>query len=222
MNFDLRSNDTALLIVDMQNCFVEGYPISAPEGPSVVERLNRLATVCREVGIPVIYTAHVVRPDGSNTGVMGEIIPPVNAGVIDDGAESAALHPGLDVQAGDIHLKKPRFGAFHGTDLELILRSRGINSLILGGIATNVCVDTTAREASVRDYHVHVLSDGTATFGLPDMGMGAASAEEIQRVVCSTLAFAFARVRTVQDVIDELQSRVSQNVTKHSGVAAPA
>jgi biuret amidohydrolase len=59
---------------------------------------------------------------------------------------------------------KPRFGSFYGTDLELILRSRGIDTLILGGINTNVCVDTTAREAAVREFRLLFLSDGAANF----------------------------------------------------------
>jgi ureidoacrylate peracid hydrolase len=202
----IHPSNTALLIIDMQNCFVEGYPISAPQGPVVLERLNRLSSVCRAAGLRVIHTAHVVRPDGSNIGVMGELIPAVNAGVITQGNESARLHPRLKVEPGDIVLDKPRFGAFHGTELELILRSNGIESLIIGGIATNVCCETTAREANARDFRVHFLSDGTATFDLPDLGFGRVSAEDIQRMVCTLMAFAFARVRTVADVIAEIET----------------
>ncbi len=64
-------------------------------------------------------------------------------------------------------LHKPRFGAFHGTDLELILRCRGIDTIIITGISTPVCCDTTAREAHARDFRVFLLSDATATTG-PD------------------------------------------------------
>ncbi len=206
MPFAIHPSKTALLIIDMQNCFVEGSPISAPQGPAVLERLNRLSSVCRAAGMRVIHTAHVVRPDGSNIGVMGELLPPVKAGVITTGNESAKLHPQLKVEPGDIVLDKPRFGAFHGTDLELILRANGIDSLIIGGIATNICCETTAREANVRDFRVHFLSDGTATFGLPDLGFGPVSAEDIQRMVCALMAFAFGRVRTVADVIAELEA----------------
>jgi len=83
----------------------------------------------------------------------GEISSHVKNGIISKGSESAALHKGLVVDAGDILLEKPRFGAFHGTDRELILQSRGIDSIIVTGIATNVCCETTAREAAVRDFH---------------------------------------------------------------------
>jgi nicotinamidase-related amidase len=206
VNFSIEPSKTALLVTDMQNCFVEGYPISAPNGPRVLERLNRLVEACHNTGVQVIYTAHVVRPDGSNVGIMGEIIPPVRQGVINDGSESAALHRGIKLRKGDIFLKKPRFGAFHGTDLELILRSMCIDTIIIGGIATNVCCETTAREANARDLKVIFLSDGTATFGLPDLGYGTISSEEIQKAVCTTLAFAFAQVLTVDQVIEKISA----------------
>jgi ureidoacrylate peracid hydrolase len=59
----------------MQNSFVQGYPSVAPDGPAVLDRINRLAAACRDAGILVIHTSHVLRPDGSNVGVLGEINP---------------------------------------------------------------------------------------------------------------------------------------------------
>jgi len=204
VRFDIDSRRTALVIVDMQNCFVADSPVAAPLGAEVAERLNRLAGACRQAGITVIWTRHVVRPDGSNTGLLGELIPPVAAGVINDDAPTAALHPLMDVRPGDVVLSKPRFGSFHGTDLEVILRSRGIDTLILGGINTNVCVDTTAREAAVREFRVLFLSDGTANFDLPDGGLGAASAEDLQRTACAVMAFGFAEVASVGQVLNRI------------------
>jgi len=204
VRFDIDPGRTALMIVDMQNCFVADSPIAAPLGTEVARRLNRLAAACRPAGIPVIWTRHVVRPDGSNTGLLGQVIPPVAAGIINDGAPTAALHPLMDVRPGDVVLGKPRFGSFHGTDLELILRSRGIDTLILGGISTNVCVDTTAREAAVREFRVLFLSDGTANFDLPDGGLGPASAEELQRAACAVMAFGFAEVTSVDQVLNRI------------------
>ena len=204
VRFDIDPGRTALVIVDMQNCFVAGSPIAAPLGTVVAGRLNRLAAACRPAGIPVIWTRHVVRPDGSNTGLLGQLIPPVAAGIINDDAPTAALHPLMDVRPGDVVLGKPRFGSFYGTDLELILRSRGIDTIIAGGISTNVCVDTTAREAAVREFRVLFLSDGTATFDLPDGGLGAASAEELQRTACAVMAFGFAEVITVDQVLNRI------------------
>jgi len=185
----------------MQNCFVEASPISAPDGLAVLDRINELATACRAVGILVIHTSHVLRPDRSNTGVLGETAPPVRAGVLDKGSASAALHHSLFIDPRDILLDKPRFGAFHATDLELILRSRGIDTVIVSGIATNICCETTAREAMVRDFHVFFLSDGTAT-----LGMGDASAAELQKATLATLGFLFAQVLTVDEMIRRIRS----------------
>jgi len=147
VDFAIIPERTALLNVDMQNCFVEGTPFSALDGLAVQERINRK----------------------------------------------------LLVDARDILLEKPRFGAFHGTDLELILRSRGIDAVIITGIATNVYCETTAREAAVRDFRVFFLSDGTATFDI-----GTISAAELQRVTCATLGLLFAQVLTVDKMIEKI------------------
>jgi len=203
-DFPVIPSRMALINVDMQNCFVENSPIAAPGGREVLGRINRLIDACRAAGVLVIHTAHVVRPDGSNTGVMGEIIPPVNSGVINKGADSAALHGELNVADGDIELDKPRFGSFHGTDLELILRARGIDTIIVTGICTNICCETTAREANVRDFRVFFLTDGTATFGIDDL-----TADDIQAATCATLGFAFAQLATVDDMIDRLGDAAS-------------
>lgn len=199
-DFPIVPSNMALINVDMQNCFVENSPVAAPGGLEVLERINRLIAACRDAGVLVVHTAHVVRPDGSNIGVMGEIVPPVNDGVIDKGAQSAELHGGLDVADGDILLDKPRFGSFHGTDLELILRARGIDTIVVTGICTNICCETTAREANVRDFRVFFLTDGTATFGIGDL-----TAEDIQAATCATLGFAFAQLATVDEMIAGLR-----------------
>jgi len=203
-NFDVVPERTALVNVDMQCCFVEGSPIAAPDGLAVLERINRVAAACRGAGILVIHTSSVFRADGSNLGVLAEFDPIVKTGILNKGSAAAALHDKLIVDARDILLDKPRFGAFHGTDLELILRSRGIDTLIITGIATNVCCETTAREASVRDFRVLFLSDGTATFNIGEL-----SAAELQRATCATLGRVFAQVLTVNDIIMKIERSVS-------------
>jgi nicotinamidase-related amidase len=185
----------ALINVDMQNCFVDGYPISALDGLAILERVNRLAAVCREAGILVVHARHVLRPDGSNAGVLSELFPQLKDRYINRDSEAAALHKGLVVDSRDILLEKPRYGAFHATDLELILRARGIDTLIITGTTTNVCCDTTAREAMVRDFRVFFLSDGTA--------VSKKSAAEVQRVTLQTLR-AFAQILTVDEMIQKI------------------
>jgi len=198
-DFALDPAKTALVNVDMQNCFVEDSPIAAPEGIAVLDRINTLAAACRRAKVQVIHTAFALRPDGSNLGVLAQTSPPAKAGVLNRGAESAALHPRLIVDAGDLVLEKPRFGAFHGTDLELILRSRGIDSIIITGIATNICCETTAREAMVRDFKVFFVSDATAAAPIGDL-----TAAELQHASLTTLGFLFAQVLTISELLTKL------------------
>jgi nicotinamidase-related amidase len=190
----------ALVNVDLQNVFVEGTPISPPDGRELVARVNKLAAACRKAGALVVHTAHVTRPDGSNVGVMGELIPPVAEGMIAKGSFAASLHKELKVEPTDIVLEKPRYGAFHGTDLDITLRARGIDSLIVTGIATNVCVETTVREAAMRDFRVFLPSDGTST-----VGIGSVSREELMRTTFAVLGMAFAQVLTVDQMIDKIK-----------------
>ncbi len=200
VDFKVAASSTALIDVDMQNCFVENSPVAAPRGREILPRINQLAEACRRKGVLVIHTIHVLRPDGSNTGVMGEIIPAIKAGLINKGNPQAELHREIVVGRGDIILEKPRYGAFHGTDLELILRNRGIESVIITGICTNVCCETTAREANVRDFKVFFISDATATFDTPE-----ASADQIQPIVLATLKAAFAQVEDTASMIRKLE-----------------
>jgi D-arabinose 1-dehydrogenase-like Zn-dependent alcohol dehydrogenase len=123
-----------------------------------------------------------------------------------DGAPSAALHPKVVVQPGDIILAKPHFGSFQATELETILRARGIDTVLIGGIATNFCCDTTAREAHAREFKVLFLSDGTATIDLRDTAGGTIPADQVQRLTLATLAFAFAEVLSVAEACEKLQS----------------
>ncbi len=186
----------ALVNIDMQNAFVEGTPLAAPNGPRIIEPINRLAETCRKAGVMVIHTLHVTRADGSNEGTMGELCEPVRAGWIREGSESAKLHRGIKVEKGDILLYKPRYGAFSGTDLDQILRANGRDTIIITGICTNVCCETTAREAGMRDYHVFFLNDATETFPI-----GNVSVDEIKRVTHATLGLLFANVISLDDMI---------------------
>jgi len=186
----------ALVNVDIQNCFVEG---SAPESAAVVARINALAAVCRGAGIPVFQVRHAV-PAGADLGVLGEIAPIVKDGLLDRDSDTAAFHTDLVIHAGDILVEKPHFGAFHDTELEQLLRSRAIDTIIITGIETNVCCETTAREAMVRDFRVLFTSDGTTTGGVPGL-----SRDEVQRASRATLGMRFAQVITVDELVRQIQ-----------------
>ena len=191
----------ALINIDMQVAFVEGTPLSAPDGLKLVPVVNKLAAACRAAGVMVIHTRHVTRPDGSNLGTMGELIEAVREGYIMDGRETSELHPAIEVGPKDIILKKPRYGSFTGTDLDLVLRSNGIDTVIISGICTNICCETTAREAGMRDYHVFFMEDGTETFPVGNL-----SVKEIKQAVNTTVGLAFANVIPVDEMIARLDA----------------
>lgn len=205
---------TALINVDLQNVFVEGFPFSATDGPDVVHRLNRLARVCRAHGALVIHTINELRADGSNRGIAAEVVTAylasTGAGVkggIQAGTDPARLHKSLEVEESDILLTKPRFGAFTGTDLDMILRTNNIESVIVGGIATNVCCDTTAREANQHDYKVFFLSDGTGNHGMQGL-----SAEDIKAATLAAVRLAFGQVLSVDEAIGKIEANAQGRV----------
>ena len=207
IRFQVDPKKTAVIVIDMQNCFVENSPFAAPGGREVLDRINKVVGHYRGKGSLIVFARHVLRSDHSNMRLLGDVLPPVRDGVIDEDRPSAALHNKLDIRKGDIILSKPRFGAFLSTDLESILRARAIDTVVVGGIATNVCCDTTAREASMRDFKVLFLRDGTATFDFPDVaGMGAVSAAEMQKAICTTLAFAFGEVLSCDEAIAKTEA----------------
>ena len=200
--YDLIPARTALINVDMQTAFVEGTLLSAPDGPRLIEPINKLAAACRAAGMMVVHTLHVVRDDGSNLGSMGKLIGAERTDLIKESTETAKLHPGIEVGANDILLYKPRYGAFTGTDLDLILRSNGIDSIIVTGICTNVCCETTAREAGMRDYQVFFTSDGTETFPIGDF-----TVPQIKQATLTTLGLLFAQIVTVEETIAMIQEQ---------------
>jgi biuret amidohydrolase len=203
--FDLIPERTALVNVDLQNLFVE----QALDGHTVLERVNLLAAECRKAGILVIHTSHVLRPDGSNIGVLAELVPPAKEkGFLNEGTRTAALHDDLEIEPSDILLEKPRFGGFHGTDLELILRQRGIDTIIISGISTPVCCDTTAREANARDFRVLFLSDATATSGTTSQEQAA----KYQQATLEIIDGVFGQVVTLDEVLKKIANPTAQEV----------
>jgi len=202
VHFDIVPSKTAYLVVDLQRLFVEDFEaISSPDGLDVVKRTNALARVCRQHGVAVIFIAHQLRDDGSNLGVLGQVHPALHEkGLLKETSQSATLHSAVEFTDGDIFLPKPRFGAFSGTDLNLILRGKGIDTVIIGGIATNICVETTAREANHLEYKVIFLSDGTANTGIEDKGWGALSPAEAQKATLTTIAYLFGEVASCDEV----------------------
>lgn len=143
----------------------------------------------------------LLRPDGADVGVMAQRVPCSIRALYTDGAASADLHPRLDVDERDIVLGKARYGAFHGTELEYLLRSHRVETVLITGIQTNICCETTAREAAQRDYGVLFLADATAT-----SDMNGVPANQLQAATFASFSAVFADVVTTDEAIELLSN----------------
>jgi len=153
----------ALLVIDMQNYFVlEGAPLEVPEARKQIPDIRKLIDKCHELDVPVIYTSHEPDPVYCALEATGNLwlkdFGPL------EGTEEARVIDELTPEPGDVIVRKRRFSAFFQTDLELILRSiRGyekpVDTVIICGTVTNVCCESTARDAFFRDFKVVFGSD---------------------------------------------------------------
>ncbi len=148
-----KVEDTAFLVIDMQNYFLSPDSHAyLPAAEAIVENINFLVEYFSSNGVPVIFT-RTVQGKGDE-GVMEEWWNDI----IREGPE-AQLWDEIKVEGRKI--KKPRYSSFFRTDLEEHLK--GVENVVIGGVMTDMCCATTARDAFVRDYRVFFLADGTAT-----------------------------------------------------------
>ncbi|MET4781021.1 isochorismatase family cysteine hydrolase [Glaciihabitans sp. UYNi722] len=166
---------TAVIMVDVQNMYLQqesrdryGWPAIYRMDETVAECAALLAEA-REQGLPVIYTRAVSRADGADaTPSMRALREAVAADfdpLTDDSDWSSEIMDAVAPHEGDIVIKKLRWDAFYGTELDSILRNLDVNRLIIAGLQTNVCVDTTARTALMKNFEVAVPVDAVSTDG---------------------------------------------------------
>jgi ureidoacrylate peracid hydrolase len=206
VEFKIDPDKTCLVIVDMTNAFLKPYSrLVVPGGRELIPTLKRLLNACRDRKICIIFVSMAFRPDRSDIGLHAFFRPEIGAkDILIEGTEEIEFHEEIRPQKGDVLITKKRFSAFVGTDLDLILRGKGIDTIIIGGVAANMCCQCTAQDARMKDYRVIFLSDGNAPMAFPDMGWGVIPTEEIQKVVLTTMAFGFAQVSSVEEVIRQL------------------
>lgn len=203
----IEPKKTAMIVVDMQNDFVAaGAPMETPAARAMVPNLARALKFCRDVGIRVVYTAHVHRQDGCDMGLFDDLWPPIanRAGLV-DGAPGSDIYHDLAPASGEHVVKKHRYSGFFGTDLDIILREWGVDTVIISGTTTENCCHATARDAMFRNYRVVFLADATATFDYPDAGFGAMSAGDVHAATLAILSVSTAHVMSV----NEMMQRVS-------------
>ncbi len=205
VTWPINPKRTAVVVVDMQGIFCNpDEPLYVPSTVDIIEPIQQLTTTARAHQIPVIYLRHVVRGDGSDTGRFKDLYP-------DADLQFARNHPAIDVidalypQPEDIVVDKLFYSGFHNTDLDVILRMKDIDTVIVCGTVTNVCCETTIRDGVHREYKMIALSDANAAMPYPDMGYGEISAEEVQRISLSAIAYEFGEVTSTADVISRIE-----------------
>ena len=204
VEYKIQPEKTALIVFDMINSFIaEGSPFETfGAREELVPKLKKLLKACRLKKIQVIYTNEALRADGSDAGRLADIWPPIKEGkVLIKGTKEVEVYGEIKPEEGDIVIEKHRYSAFHATDLDLILRNKGIDTLIICGVSSIIGVETTARDAFVRDYKVIFPSDGSMCDDLPDLGWGPVSRQEIQKVLLTTMAKAVAHVVSIDEII---------------------
>ena len=185
LNEKVDPRHTALLIVDMQNDFCAkgglvdraGRDITALQ--EVAARLPRFIDKARSAGNLIVFVRCSYSSENNRylSDVFLEQAARQRAGagtrypMCEDGTWQADFYGDVRPKHGDITISKHRYSAFHNTDLDLVLRSHGIRTVVLTGVLTNVCVETTAREAFIRDYYVVLVENGTASCRPEDHAM---------------------------------------------------
>jgi isochorismate hydrolase len=179
---------SALLVVDMQNAFLHpDGAIYLPAGAAIVDQVAKVAHAFREAGRPVFYTRHAEDPAGGNAGMMARWWENSSPR---EGTFDAAVFEGLAPRPGDVVVPKVRYSAFVATDLELRLREARVEDLVITGVMANLCCETTARDAFMRDFRVFFAADGTAAPSLA-----------FHRSTLLNLSYGFAHVVTCDDII---------------------
>lgn len=168
---------SALLVIDMQNYFSS---MAKPILPAITTTIR----LCKRAGIPVIYTRHRHKP-GDDGGVLGEWW---GGDIILDGTPESELIAEVVAAAEEEKkdenvevVEKDTYSAFRNTGLEERLREMGVKEVIVSGVMTNLCCETTAREAFVRGFRVFFSTDATAT-----------SSDELQQATLMNMTYGFA------------------------------
>jgi len=171
----------ALVVIDMQNDFCADGGLVAKGGRDVsaaqemATRLPALIAAARAAGVLVVFVRNVYTTDGNfylsdvwlEQAARKQGDGYTRVPVCAEGSWEGDFYGEVRPRPGDPIVTKHRYSGFYNTDLDTVLRANGVRTVVLTGVSTNVCVETTAREAFVRDYYVVLVGDGTAAYS-PD------------------------------------------------------
>ena len=175
----IETGKTAVLVIDMQNDLIKvsEEPFNAvtkmAQSKGMIANTARVISEARRLSMPVIYAGHIHRKDNADmkptiTDMMLQgLTPPAREAMV-EGTPGAQVVDEIKPEPGDHAIWKRRSNAFYCTDLELMLRARGIDTVIIVGAVTNGCIANTIRGARERDLNVIVLSDCIATMNPED------------------------------------------------------
>ncbi len=203
-----RWANPALVIVDMQNDFVrEGAPMEVPDARQTIPRHKQLIAFCRGANLPIVYTRYLAGPCRTLVYEWSpQLEPPVLAcqrGHTRSYADVNATLECIDIigeiypRPGDYIVDKYGYGAFYHTNLHDILQSLGVESLIVTGTVTQICVEETARGAFHYGYRTTVVSDAVSSY-VPDL----------HAATLKNFALKFGWVATTEEVLQALAERM--------------
>ncbi len=196
MEFD--SSKAAFLAVDLQRAFCSDDGSVAREGRDI-DRCKAAAARCLDIAaaahrsdMPVIWTRFVLRSDYADGGVFTRDLRPWvrESGALQANTPDVELIPEAEVAPRDFVIDKQRHSSFYATGLEAILRSLGVECLLVGGVTTSMCVETSVRDAAQRDYKTFVVRDACADYW-----------EDRHDASLAAIAFGFARVISHNEAI---------------------
>ncbi|PKB66600.1 MAG: hypothetical protein BZY81_06815 [SAR202 cluster bacterium Io17-Chloro-G4] len=197
----LENANVAMIVVDMQNAFLSDEGSMTLGGMDITELKKtvapvvRLVDACHKADVPIIFTRYVLRADYKDAGLRSERRPEfkkINSLVT--GTWDVELDSRMDAQPGDYILDKTRYSSFYNTSLEVILRGLEVDTLIVCGVTTEICVESTIRDAYFRDYRICVPEDAVAAMDV-----------ERHRGTLKTIQYGFGMVTSSEAIMNGLK-----------------
>ena len=160
IRFEFRRSSSALLVLDMQNFFLDRRSHAfVPAAKVILPNIQKLIDAFRRAGRPVVFTRHALLAS-EDAGMMGRFW----RDVVREGSQESRLSSELKRNRKETVLRKTRYSAFLGTDLEKILARSRVSTVAITGVVTHLCCESTARDAFARDLEVWLVADGTASW----------------------------------------------------------